>query len=73
MKLKVFFFTLTTIFFICSSLFADDIKNAKGDIVSKISNSIVVALESIIGTGIADTNVCYMWPEEPVVTIALTE
>ena len=26
-----------------------------------------------LGAGIADTNKCYMWPEEPVVTLALTE
>lgn len=30
-------------------------------------------VSTALGAGIADTNVCYMWPEEPVVTIALTE
>ena len=30
-------------------------------------------VSTALGAGIADTNVCYMWPEEPVVTISLTE
>tara|TARA_B100000676_G_C17482711_1_gene534232 strand:+ start:175 stop:279 length:105 start_codon:yes stop_codon:yes gene_type:complete len=32
-----------------------------------------IDVSTALGAGIADTNVCYMWPEEPVVTIALTE
>ena len=30
-------------------------------------------VSTALGAGIADTNKCYMWPEEPVVTISLTE
>ena len=30
-------------------------------------------VSTALGAGIADTNKCYMWPEEPVVTITLTE
>ena len=42
-----------------------------GLVAPKIKVSFDVS--SALGAGIADTNVCYMWPEEPVVSIALTD
>ena len=42
-----------------------------GVVAPKIKVSFDVS--AALGAGIADTNVCYMWPEEPVVTISLTE
>ena len=34
---------------------------------------VTFGVSTALGAGIADTNKCYMWPEEPVVTISLTE
>mgnify|MGYP001196225034 CR=1 FL=1 len=44
---------------------ADDLITTKNNILSKFSNS--------LASGIDGGNNCLMWPEEPVVTIALTD